>query len=219
MARTQPFEAHTARYEHWFSRHDLAYRSELRALAPLVGRPARALEVGVGTGRFAQPLGIGVGLDPSPQMLEVARRRGIAVVRGVAEALPFGDVAFDLVLVVTTICFVDDAGHMLREVRRVLVPGGAVVIGFIDRTSRLGRHYETHRQENVFYRDATFYSADEVAHLLEDNGFRAHTWTQTLRRPLGEPTEVEVPGPGTGQGAFVAVRGITPDGGTTRRAG
>jgi ubiquinone/menaquinone biosynthesis C-methylase UbiE len=211
MARIAPFEAHTERYERWFSRHEAAYRSELRALAPLVGRPRRALEVGVGTGRFAQPLGIAVGLDPSPQMLDPARRRGIAVVRGVAEALPFGEAVFDRVLVVTTLCFVDDPRAVLREARRVLVPGGAVVVGFIDRTSRLGRHYETHRGESVFYRDATFYSAAEVARLLAETGFGTLLWVQTLRKPLAETIDVEYPRPGVGEGAFVAVRATKED--------
>lgn len=210
MARIGPFEHHTERYERWFLRHEAAYRSELLALEALAGRARRALEVGVGTGRFAAPLGVGVGLDPSPHMLAVARGRGIAVVRGIAEALPFHDGTFERVLVVTTICFVDDPRAMLREARRVLAPGGAVVIGFIDRTSRLGRHYEAHRQENVFYRDATFYSAAEVAALLGGAGFGELAWLQTLHRPLAETTTLEAPRPGVGEGAFVAVRGVRP---------
>ncbi|MGB3944604.1 MAG: methyltransferase domain-containing protein, partial [Methanothrix sp.] len=57
--------------------------------------------MGVGTGRFAAPLGISVGLDPSLPMMEVARKRGVLCVRGVAERLPFRDGAFDLLLMVT----------------------------------------------------------------------------------------------------------------------
>src|SRR5690606_16354886 len=122
--------------------------------------------IGVGTGRFAKPLGIAIGIDPSLKMLARARNRGVGVVCRVAEALPFRDEVFDHALIVTTICFVDDARAMLAEARRVLRPEGAVVIGFIDRTSRLGRHYEAHRDESVFYRDAVFFSADEVDRLL-----------------------------------------------------
>lgn len=214
MARIAPFERHTGRYERWFASHHAVYRSEVRALEPLMGRPRKALEVGVGTGRFAAPLGVTLGLDPSPHMLRLARRRGVVAVQAVAEALPFRDGVFDRVLLVTTLCFVDDPRAMLREALRVLAPGGAVVMGFVDRTSRLGRHYETHRQENVFYHDATFYSAREVEALVRQAGFEELTWLQTVRRSLTETTTPEEPRPGVGEGAFVAVRGVRPGGPT-----
>ena len=77
MARIAPFEGHTRRYERWFAQHEAAHLSELRVLRELLPDPGLALEIGVGTGRFAEPLGIGVGIDPSLRMLEQARRRGI----------------------------------------------------------------------------------------------------------------------------------------------
>ncbi len=206
MARTAPFETETPRYERWFGRHRAAYQSELLALREILPDPGLALEVGVGTGRFAAPLGVGFGIDPSARMLRHSVRRGIKCVCGTAEALPFRDGVFDRVLIVTTICFLDDARAMLAEAHRVLKPDGAVVIGFIDRTSRLGRHYEAHRQESVFYRDATFFSAMEVDDLLTRTAFGERTWRQTLSKPLAETNEVELSQPGFGEDAFVVVR-------------
>ena len=217
MARIAPFERHTRRYERWFGRHEAAYLSELHVLRELMPDPGLGLEIGVGTGRFAQPLGIRVGIDPSLRMLEHARRHGIAAVCAVAESLPFRDRVFDHALIVTTICFVDDARAMLLEVCRVLKPEGALVIGFIDRTSRLGRHYEAHRHESVFYRDAVFFSADEVDRLLSETGFGERTWRQTLTKPLSETVEVEPSRPGFGDAAFVAVRALKDAGGSSQR--
>jgi ubiquinone/menaquinone biosynthesis C-methylase UbiE len=208
MARIAPFESHTRRYESWFAQHKAAYLSELRVLRELLPDPGLGLEIGVGTGRFAEPLGVAIGIDPSLRMLKHARRRGIAAVCAVAEALPFRHDVFDHALIVTTICFVDDARAMLSEACRVLKPEGALVLGFIDRTSRLGRHYETHRQESVFYRDAVFFSADEVDRLLSDTGFGERTWRQTLTKPLAQTVEVEPSCPGFGNAAFVVVRAI-----------
>jgi SAM-dependent methyltransferase len=208
MARIAPFESHTGRYECWFVQHEAAYLSELRVLRELLPDSGLGLEVGVGTGQFAKPLGIAIGIDPSLRMLEHARRRGIRVVCAVAEALPFGQGIFDHALIVTTICFVDDARAMLLEACRVLKPDGALVLGFIDRTSRLGRHYEAHRNESVFYRDAVFFSADEVDGLLSETGFGERTWLQTLTRPLSETIEVESPRPGFGDAAFVAAKAV-----------
>ena len=216
MARIAPFERHTRRYERWFARHEAAYLSELHVLRELLPDPGLGVEIGVGTGRFAKPLGIKVGIDPSLAMLAHARGHGIIVVCAVAESLPFRDRAFDHALVVTTICFVDDARAMLLEACRVLKPEGALVIGFIDRTSRLGRHYETHRHESAFYRDAVFFSADEVNRLLSETGFGERTWRQTLTKPLAEIVEVEPSRPGCGDAAFVAVRALKDAGGSQR---
>lgn len=206
MARTAAFEAGTPRYERWFLDHPAAYTAELAALRQLMPTPGFALEVGVGTGRFAAPLGVRVGIDPTAQMLAEARARGILCVRGTAEALPFREAAFDHALIVTTICFVDDPRRMLAEVRRVLRPDGAVVIGFIDRDTPLGRFYLEHREKSAFYREATFFSAAEVRDLLAEAGFGACDWRQTLAGPLPEVTEQEPILPGFGTGAFVAVR-------------
>lgn len=205
MQRSAVFETNVERYEAWFARHPAAYASELLALRPFVPLAGRGLEIGVGTGWFAAPLGIKVGLDPSPAMLAAAAARGIETVEGCAERLPFADASFDHALVVTTLCFVDSPPAMLAEARRVLRPGGRLVIGFIDRESALGQHYLAHREESVFYREASFVSAGEVEGWLVEGGFSIDGWGQTLSRPPPETVEIEPLRPGRGRGAFVVV--------------
>ncbi len=205
MDRAAAFEQHHQRYEDWFERHEPAYLSELLAMRAFVPWSGQGLEIGVGSGRFAAPLGIQVGVDPSPAMLEYAAERGIDVVDGVAEQLPFEANRFDYAVLVTTLCFVDSPEAMLAEARRVLRPCGQLVIGFIDRESPLGQSYAPHQDESVFYRDATFHSADEVAGLLQDGGFSVTGWGQTLSRPLAEIREIEPLRPGRGECAFVVV--------------
>ena len=206
MPRIAQFEAHHERYDSWFERHDAAYYSELLAVRALLPWDGRGLEVGVGTGRFAAPLGVKWGIDPSPVMRSYAVRRGISTHEGTAEELPFEDESFDTVLAVTTICFVDDAQRMFAEARRVLRPSGLLVIGFIDRSSELGEQYLHRQLDNVFYREATFYSAPEVAKLLADTGFERPAWVQTLSRPLDEIVEIEPIKTGHGHSLFVVVR-------------
>ena len=79
MANIEPFEEHAERYEQWFERHEAVYRSELNAVAHFVKPGDRGLEVGVGTGRFAVPLGITDGVEPSQRMAQIARDKGIQV--------------------------------------------------------------------------------------------------------------------------------------------
>ncbi|MFI9652517.1 methyltransferase domain-containing protein [Guyparkeria halopsychrophila] len=208
MARDAAFEAHHQRYDDWFEHHQAAYHSELLALRAFVPWSGDGLEIGVGSGRFAGPLGVQVGVDPSPAMLEYAARRGIEAVEGVAEHLPFPAGRFDHVLVVTTICFVDSPAAMVAEACRVLRPGGRLVIGFIDRDSPLGEDYEAHQDESVFYRDATFHSAGEVGRFVEEGGFRVAAWGQTLARLPTQTREIEPLRSGHGEGGFVVVSAI-----------
>jgi len=205
MPRTAPFDRHHEQYEQWFERHRAAYVSELLALRPFVPMQGRGVEIGVGTARFAAPLGVSMGVDPAPRMLAHARRRGVMAVAGTAEAMPFRGATFNHALVVTTICFVDSASAMIAEARRVLVPAGTLVIGFIDRSSQLGQHYLAHRLESVFYRDATFYSATEVDDLLRSGGFEVRAWAQTLFGGSPDIPEIQPLRPGSGTGAFVVV--------------
>ena len=204
MPRIAAFEAHSERYEAWFARNEAAYLSELLAVRAFLPWSGRGLEIGVGSGRFAAPLGIQVGVDPSPAMLALAAARGIVVV-GTAEQLPFPPARFDYALVVTTICFVDSPARMLAEVHRVLEPNGRLVIGFIDRDSPLGRDYLAHQAQSVFYREATFYSAAEVEQLLGEAGFTIRAWGQTLSHSLAETREIEPLQPGRGGCSFVVV--------------
>jgi len=95
---------------------------------------------------------------------------------------------------------------MLTAAHRVLKPGGALVIGFIDRTSDLGQYYLAHQAENIFYRGTKFYAADEVEQVLRDAGFTDAIWVQTLSKPLEETRDIEPMRAGRGQGAFVVVK-------------
>jgi SAM-dependent methyltransferase len=207
MPKTSPFDAHPDRYDDWFERHEAAYQSELRALRSALPEGGEGLEVGVGTGRFAAPLGVEWGVDPSPEMRKRARERGIAVKDGVAEELPYPDARFDFVLMTTTLCFLEDPGAAFAEVRRVLRPGGAFVVGFVDRDGPLGRRYEERKAESVFYAPAQFHRASEVARLLEAAGFEELTARQTL---VSDPETMTDPDPvkdGVGEGGFVVLRG------------
>jgi SAM-dependent methyltransferase len=207
MPGVNAFDKNVDRYEQWFVDNPLAYVSELRALRELLPTSGSGIEIGVGTGRFAAPLEIKKGIEPSRSMAEVARKRGIEVVHGVAEHLPFMEVEFDYVLMVTTVCFLDDMDMAFQEVRRVLTPGGTFIIGFIDRKSPLGKAYQAQKDKSAFYQEATFYSVDQIASSMQKNGFGALSFRQTLFRPLPEMEEVEPVKVGHGEGSFVVVRG------------
>lgn len=204
---TDPFEQHVDLYERWFERNHAAYESELRAVASLLPADGVGIEIGVGTGRFAAPLGIRLGVEPLEAMGAIARQRGIEVIRAVAESLPFAEARFDFALLVVTLGFLDDAPLAVREAYRVLKDGGSLIVGFIDRESRLGRRYQSRKGESLFYRDARFYSVDEVMGLVESAGFRDLCCVQTLFQDADPLPAAEAVRLGHGEGAFVVLRG------------
>ena len=163
----EPFEHYMINYEEWFERNTFAYKAELQAVRLLLPKSGTGMEIGVGTGRFAAPLGIRIGVEPAKAMSKVAQERGLEVIDGVAEALPFKNEQFDFALMVTTLCFVDDVELAFQEARRVIIPGGCFINGFVDRSSFLGKIYQRYKDQNVFYNVAHFYSVDEVISSLE----------------------------------------------------
>lgn len=212
--RVEPFDRHWRRYEDWFDTHRSAYHAELRALRELVSHGVRGVEVGVGSGRFAVPLEIPFGVDPSLPMVKLARERGIHVVQGVGEALPFAGSSFDLVLMATTVCFLEDLDRTLQEARRVLRIGGAIVVGLVDRASPLGAEYLARKDESLFYRGARFRTADEVLASLARAGFGEFDARQTLFGSPGATPPDEPVLEGHGTGSFVALRGRALDHGS-----
>lgn len=207
MARTSPFDENTKQYEEWFSNNPWVYQAELHAVKALLPTGGCGIEIGVGTGRFASRLGITLGLEPSGRMRTIARARGIEVLSGVAENLPIKSASFDFVLLVTTICFLSNPYQALLEIHRILKANGALIVAFVDRTSPVGRLYEAKKDKSIFYRDAIFYSAEEVMELMELAGFYRFKFRQALVQELTETTADEPVLPGHGKGSFVVLRG------------
>jgi ubiquinone/menaquinone biosynthesis C-methylase UbiE len=202
-----PFGSNAGSYDRWYDNNPAVYISELETIKELLPPEItrNSIEIGAGTGRFASVLGINYGLDPSERMLEIAGKRGIGTIRGIAEELPLKSSSLSLVLMVTSLCFVD-IEKSLREIYRVLAPEGELIIAFIERNSLLGKEYQKKSLESDFYRNATFYSAGELIDILSRHGFHGPVIRQTLFRPLSEVKVVEYPEEGYGKGSFVAIR-------------
>lgn len=208
MAKTEPFEKYALQYEDWFERNKFVYQSELLAIRKQLPKSNNGIEIGIGSGRFAAPLDIKLGIEPSKKMLKIAQQRGIKAIDAVAESLPFDDSQFEFALMITTICFVDNIGLTFREIHRVLKSGGYLIIGFIDKNSPIGKLYQQYKENNVFYKIATFYSVDEVIHHLKKADFKNFRFTQTIFHNLAEIRNVEPVTEGYGEGSFVVVRAM-----------
>jgi ubiquinone/menaquinone biosynthesis C-methylase UbiE len=205
MPKIEPFEKYSDDYDEWFEKNFELYEAELEVIRQLIPPSGKeGMEVGVGSGKFAAPLEIKIGVEPSAKMAIKARMQGIKVYPGVAEELPFSDSRFDFILMVTTICFVDDIFKSFTEAFRVLKPGGCIIVGLVDKESELGRQYQKKKEKSKFYQDATFFSTQEVLNYLQKAAFEIVKIRQTLIPGELPKTILD----GFGKGAFVVIKGV-----------
>jgi len=182
-----PFERLADRYDAWFDseRGRRIFRTEVDCTRDLLEEMPRPwLEVGVGTGRFAAALGVDEGTDPSPAVLKYAATRGLQTRLGRAEELPFSGDQFGVVLLVVTICFLENPAQAFGECRRVLRKDGYAIVGLVPKDSSWGEMYARDGSEgHPFYSAAKFYTAREVIRLAERTGFYLNRATSCLRGP------------------------------------
>ncbi|MBW1988061.1 MAG: class I SAM-dependent methyltransferase [Deltaproteobacteria bacterium] len=186
-----PFDTEASRYDEWFDSPDgeAIFAQEVACLQGLLGETAgRWLEIGVGTGRFAQALGIREGIDPSPAMLAYASSRGIRTQAGCGESLPYPENSFDGVLMVATICFLAEPLKVFEECRRVLKEEGRLVAGIVPADGAWGQLYARKgREGHAFYSAARFYRCGEVVAIAEATGFSLEGAQSCLFTLPGEP--------------------------------
>jgi len=203
MAKIAPFENHTEEYDNWFDNNPVKYQAELNALISVMPHSSNGLEIGIGSGKFAKPLGIHMGVDPSVKMAKKSKSLGLSVVLGVAEKLPFISKSFDFVLMVTTLCFVDDINKTFQESYRVTKQNGFIILGFIDKESELGKIYRQNQEKSRFYNIATFFSTQEILEHLTQAGFHKFQIKQTIFPGKNQTLKIEN---GFGCGSFVVIK-------------
>ena len=147
----------------------------------------RALDVGCGEGRLCRMLrsdGVeAVGLDPTAALLAAARERDPTgrYVDGRAEELPFDDGEFDLVVSCCSLIDIPDHVRAIREMARVLAPGGTLLIanlnGFVSASNGLGW---TTREDGSRRHFAFDHYLDERSEWAEWRQMRIRNWHRPL---------------------------------------
>lgn len=203
---TIPFDNNCNEYDLWFEQNTTLYQSELAALKVLMPQFSNAIEIGIGTGRFALPFNIKLGVEPSENMAKIAMGKGLTVIKAFAEQLPFHDKTFDLVLINTALCFVENVDKSLSEAYRILKQNGTLLIGIIDKNSPIGKQYEQDKENDKFFSYANFLSTEQLINKLRQLGFNEFEFSQTIFPEHINNNQIQQPKSGFGEGCYLVIK-------------
>ncbi len=209
MSTAPVFDRLAHRYDSWYERNRVIAELEVRVVASILPK-GFGVEVGVGSGYFASKLGVPLGVDPSIHMLRIALARGIEAVQGVGEALPIRTASLDYILIIVTLCFVDNPLQVLKEAARTLKPGGSLITCIVPADSPWGKHYiEMGRKGHPFYSIARFYTVDQVEEMARKAGLKPIETVGILSTPPGKPPNPkEKPTRGARNLGFICIKAI-----------
>jgi ubiquinone/menaquinone biosynthesis C-methylase UbiE len=167
--------------------YDLWFRTKLGSLVDKVetdlvmsfitdDQKLRILDYGCGTGNYSFKLfNLGhnlTGYDISENMLAEAKQKAkidgnnIDFILGDGKKLPFEDDSFDMAVSVTAIEFIENVNLAVSEIRRVVRPGGKIIIGTINGDSSWGELYKTDFvQKETVFKHANFLDFDKLKSL------------------------------------------------------
>lgn len=227
------FDEYAATYDAWFLDNPNVLESEVRLVASTLRNAGRVLSVGCGSGLFEKIMrdefGITVtdGVEPSPAMAEIARKRGMDVTEATAEEFDHPAGEYDTILFNGSPSYITDLDTVLSKVYAALKPGGRIVLVDVPKESTYGLMYNLAKALGTwdhpllegayppnpypieFVNVANWRTTAEKIALLEKNGFRNIESAQTLTtHPLYSDLAAEEPVPGHDRGDYVAVTAI-----------
>ena len=227
------FDEYAATYDAWFLDNPNVLESEVRLVASTLRNAGRVLSVGCGSGLFEKIMrdefGITVtdGVEPSPAMAEIARKRGMDVTEATAEEFDYPAGEYDTILFNGSPSYITDLDTVLSKVYAALKPGGRVVLVDVPKESTYGLMYNLAKALGTwdhpllegayppnpypieFVNVANWRTTAEKIALLEKNGFRNIESAQTLTtHPLYSDRAAEEPVPGHDRGDYVALTAI-----------
>jgi len=226
------FDDYAEKYDSWFLKNTIVLESEVALLAYFLKKSGRKLSVGCGSGLFEMLLQrdysivIEEGIEPSAEMAQIARNRGLKVQIGIAESMNYEQNEFDTVIFNGSPSYIKNLKKAFKEAYRVLKSGGHIVVLDVPKESSYALLYNLAKILNTwdnsllqgiipenpypfeFVSEANWRTTQEKIDLLNEVGFKNFKYAQTLtRHPLYSNIEKEEPIEGYYRGDYVAICG------------
>lgn len=193
------FDYTATKYEQWFQKNHELFKSELKAIQDLIEENlGEALEIGVGTGVFAEALNIKEGIEPSKEMAKYALARGINVtISGIEEFKT--EKKYNSIFMITVDPFIKNLERVFKKIHNMLTNSGCIYLVILDRETSLGKTYDKNKENDENYKYANFHSFVEVKKMLSKQ-FNIEKVEQTIFKLDNQYQE---PIDGHGEGIFV----------------
>ncbi len=196
------FDYAATKYEQWFQKNYELFKSELKAIQNLIEEDLwEALEIGVGTGVFAEALNIKEGIEPSKEVAKYALARGVNVTISSIEEFKT-EKKYNSIFMITVDSFIKNLERVFKKIHNMLTNSGCIYLVILDRESPLGKIYNENKEQDENYKYANFHSFDEVNKMLSKR-FNIEKVTQTIFKLDNQYQE---PIDGHGEGIFCAIR-------------
>ena len=224
------FDQYADQYDSWFLENKNVLYSEVKLVAKCLENSGEIFSVGCGSGLFElilkKEFGIIIknGLEPSEDMAEIARNRGLNVTVCTAETADYGGKQYDTILYNGCPSYIPDLDTALANSYKALKPGGKIVLIDIPKESSYGLLYNLAKStgswdhpllKDVYPRNpypielvnqANWRTTANKVEALENAGFKELSFAQTLtKHPIFSDNSIEEPIEGYDAGDYVAI--------------
>jgi ubiquinone/menaquinone biosynthesis C-methylase UbiE len=178
MVKIAAFDSVADLYDGWYKRPQgkQVFQAEREAVNAMIPETGLGLEIGAGTGVFAESLTNDsrtiLCLDPSIEMTGRARERGLYCILGVGEPLPIRSGILDFCYMVTVIEFLDEPVEVFKESGRVAKLRAPLTILFINSDSKWGELYRNlAEKDDPVFKYARLFTLQQVSELLKETDY------------------------------------------------
>lgn len=194
--KIEAFDTVAGIYDDWYDHPQgkQVFEAEKNAVDQMIPRTGLGIEIGAGTGVFAESLTnidrTILCLDPSVEMIKKARKRKMPSLLGVGVPLPIRRDLLDFGYMVTVLEFLNDPVALFKEVKKYSKQNAALSILFINSDSSWGDLYQNIGEKgDPVFKQATLFSLEQVSTLLNKSGYSIIDAKGTLN---SDPSNQEV---------------------------
>ena len=225
----QKFDGYADKYDEWFMKNDKLFTSELRLFEKVLGdiQGKKLLSVGCGSGLFESYIDSSniEGIEPSEDMAEIARKRGINVIKiGLIEDVDLPEEKYDIIYFNGSSSYMEDLSPVYGKCLRSLKANGRLILLDVPKESAFGFMYLLGKSLNTYDHEylngampelpyplalassGVWHTTEEKINVLKELGISRFSYYQTLvKNPLYTNEEPEEVIEGYKSGGYVAI--------------